>query len=66
MAGRKVQTVGQLIEMLAKFPFNTEVMSNCGACQKGECGGEITVTDMTKQTFGYIELNFNQSWKDVK
>jgi hypothetical protein len=52
--------------MLAKFPFNTEVMSDCGACQKGECGGHITINDQTNQTYGYIALNFNQSWKEHK
>jgi len=59
----KAQTVGQLIEELAKFPFHTEVLCSCGACGKGEVYGKMTVSDQTKQTYGYIELNFNQSWR---
>lgn len=60
------QTVGEIIEMLAKFPFDTKVFNNCGACHKGECGGHMTISDQTNQTYGYIELNFNQSWKEIK
>jgi hypothetical protein len=59
----KSQTVGELIEMLSKFPFDTVVFNSCGACAKGESGGRMTISDQTDQTFGYIELNFNQSWK---
>lgn len=59
----KTPTVGELIEMLAKFPFDTAVLNNCGSCAKGEVGGRITISDQTDQTYGYIELNFNQSWK---
>jgi hypothetical protein len=57
------QTVGELIEMLSKFPFNTVVLNSCGACAKGEVGGHMHISDQTNQTFGYIELNFNQTWK---
>jgi hypothetical protein len=60
---RKKETVGSLVEKLVKFPFSTEVLNNCGSCHKGEVGGEVTISDQTNQTFGYIDLNFNQSWK---
>lgn len=61
---RKVQTVGELIEMLSKFPLKTEVMCSCGSCHRGESGGQMTISDFTKQTFGYVVVNFNQSWED--
>jgi hypothetical protein len=64
--GMKSQTVGELIEMLSKFPFGTVVLNNCGSCHKGEVGGHMTISDQTDQTFGYIELNFNQSWKSIQ
>lgn len=62
----KSQTVGELIEMLAKYPFDTVVLNNCGSCAKGEVGGHMTISDRTDQTFGYIEINFNQTWKQAE
>ncbi|MEK4030845.1 hypothetical protein MKZ02_20205 [Pseudobacillus sp. FSL P4-0506] len=60
----KGTTVGELVEMLAKFPFDTEIVVGCGGCQKGSVNDVITISDRTDQTFGYIELNVNQSWKE--
>lgn len=62
----KAQTVGDIIEMLEKFPKGTEVINSCGACHKGEISGFIKVSDMTKQTYGYIEITFNKSWEGSK
>jgi hypothetical protein len=67
MEMKKPQTVGQLIEMLAKHSFNTPINSTCRACCKGEVNGDmeiVTIEDRTNQTYGYIDIHFNRSWEN--
>lgn len=62
MTTNKPETVGSLIEALAKYPFSTEIVTECCACQKSSSGGTIKVNDHTNQTFGYLGLEVNRSY----
>jgi peptidoglycan hydrolase CwlO-like protein len=53
-------TVGQLEDMLRKFDKGTIIHSNCNNCNHST-NGEIKITDRTNQTYGYIEIEVNNS-----
>lgn len=58
-------TVGILEEKLRKFPKGTSITVSCGCCNHGALGSEniIEIADKTNQTYGYIEINLNNSSK---
>ncbi|ABY46791.1 hypothetical protein [Bacillus mycoides] len=60
---KEAKTVGELIEMLAKYPFNAPIVTNCEQCRRGFVNGVVTIGDRTDQTYGYIDLNVNQASK---
>lgn len=61
---KEAKTVGELIEMLAQYPFNAPIITNCNQCMRGHVNGVITTHDHTNQTYGYINLYVNQSSKE--
>lgn len=64
MEGAK--TVGELIQLLGKYDFNTPIVTGCGECLHGYTGGIVKVEDRTNQTYGYIELNVNLTGHALK
>lgn len=58
-------TVGFLEDKLRKFSKGTPIRVNCKCCYHGTAGDEtiISIDDRTDQTYGYIELNLNDSTK---
>lgn len=54
-------TVGHLEEQLRKFPKGTTISLTCNSCHHGSIGDIdiINIVDNTDQTYGYIELVFN-------
>jgi len=56
-------TVGQLEDKLRKFPKGTSISVSCGCCNHGSIGDSsiLSITDKTNQTYGYIEINLNDS-----
>ena len=62
-------TIGILEDKLRKFPKGTSITVGCGSCNHSASGSEsiLSITDRTNQTYGYIELNLNDSSQsDVK
>lgn len=55
------KTVGELIEVLSQYKFNTPINTTCCECRHGWSGGSVSVEDFTNQTYGYIDLHINQS-----
>lgn len=55
------KTVGELIEVLSQYKFNTPINTTCCECRHGWSGGSVSVGDFTNQTYGYIDLHINQS-----
>ncbi len=58
--------VGQIRALLSKYPDNTQVLVFCEKCRHGESSERevlIDVVDKTNQTFGYIQIEFNKSWR---
>lgn len=64
MEGAK--TVGELIQLLGKYDFNTPIVTGCGECLHGYTGGIVKVEDRTNQTYGYIELTVNLTGRALK
>ncbi|MGH4125618.1 MAG: hypothetical protein ACREV6_22125 [Clostridium sp.] len=58
-------TVGLLENELRQFSKGTAVHVSCGCCNHGALGNEtiLGIADKTNQTYGYIELNLNNSSK---
>ena len=58
-------SVGIIEDKLRKFPKNTSISISCSCCNHSSSGNEsiLSITDNTNQTYGYIELNFNDSSK---
>ena len=56
-------SVGILEDKLRKFPKGTSISISCGCCNHSSLGHEsiLSISDKTNQTYGYIELNFNDS-----
>lgn len=62
-------TVGYLEDKLREFPKKTNIYVSCGCCHHSSGGSTdiVNIEDNTDQTFGYIELQINDSSKsDVK
>lgn len=57
-------TVGQLEDMLRKFPKSTVIHVGCKSCSRSSSGQDIIdIADMTNQTYGYIELTLNNTYE---
>lgn len=62
-------TVGYLENELRKYPKGTEITVGCDCCNHSSSGSSdiINIEDKTNQTYGYIELRFNnKSESDIK
>lgn len=58
-------TVGILEDKLRHFKKGTLIHVGCGCCHHSAMGNEtiISIEDRTNQTYGYIELNINDTSK---
>jgi len=56
-------TIGMLEDKLRKFSKGVAISVTCNCCHHGAIGDSsiLSITDKTNQTYGYIELNLNDS-----
>lgn len=62
-------TVGFLEEKIRSFDKGTKLHLGCGCCNHSSSGGSsiLNISDKTDQTFGYVELTFNDAgYSDVR
>lgn len=59
-------TVGELEDMIRKYPRATEICVECNACGRSSMGGEtlVKIKDKTGGAYGHLELSINKGFRE--